>query len=66
MYIIDAVNTRFFFDKGQSIRDSTENFRENKGHFATGLEKNKGQPISYVVPKFPYVVCPLKFKGHGY
>ena len=58
--------TCFFFDKGQSIRDSTENFRENKGHFATGLEKNKGQPVSYVVPKFPYVVCPLKFKGHGY
>ena len=35
-------STRSFFFKGQSVRDSTENFPENKGHSkvsSTGLEK---------------------------
>ena len=34
-----------FFFKGHPLRDSTGDFLENKGHFATELEENKGQRI---------------------
>ena len=39
------VCTNNFF-KGQSLRDSSGNFRDNKGHFATAeLNKIKGQQL---------------------
>ena len=40
-WIILGIHPVFFM--GQSIWDGTENFRENKGHFATELNKDKGQ-----------------------
>ena len=48
---IVRMTTRSFFFKGQSVRDSTENFQENKGHskvLSTGLGKIRDS-LCYVI-----------------
>jgi len=62
-------DTRFFFDKGHPIRDSssTEHSGKNKGLFKENSGKNKGhfkkkygQQISYVMTKISLCTVSLK------
>ena len=55
------VTTPSLFNKGQSIRDSTDHFGKNKGHLASDREKNKGQQLPYVVTKI--FLCSTSLKN---
>ena len=49
---------RILFNKGQSIRDSTGKFRENKGHLQLNLGKISESNFLCCNRNFHHVVCP--------
>ena len=53
---------RILFNKGQSIRDSTGKFRENKGHLQLNLRKICESNFLCSNRNFPYVVWPLNLR----